>query len=286
MNTYWVYDNIKKQTSFYTKLDVLLLLCSGVLWKKHHPSSTTFLFCDDLTLQLLEKLQATSIWDKVDLVKPINDINKDVFWAASKVNQLKYVNEPTVLLDHDFLVYRPLDVYLNSTPVFAHDENGERYYLTEYDKVIKKASDIILRPKPYAINCSFMYFPNSSFANSYATKSIDLMKRFTQHNAPNSKYLIFAEQLTLKNMLDNNNIKYNTLINERWRSGDLIFEPNDKGIFSFEDSLQYFRHYWFDKNKIKNSIKGFSYKEEVRILCNILSPLKHLKLQYLNDFKQ
>ena len=117
MNTYWVYENIKEQTSFYNKLDVLLLLCSGVLWKKHHPTHHTTLYCDSLTKSFLDNINALGIWDKVELIQPNSEINRDIFWAASKVEQLKYINTPTVLIDHDFLVYKSLDNYLENTPL-------------------------------------------------------------------------------------------------------------------------------------------------------------------------
>lgn len=283
MNTFWVYENIKKQWSFYNKLDVLLLLCSSVLWKKHHPTFTTFLFCDELTLELLIKLNATELWDNIKLIEDNPKINKQIFWAASKVEQLKYIQEPTILLDHDLLVFRSLEEHIKDTPLFAHDENGEMYYPTSHDKIIAQTEDIISRPKPLAVNCSFVYFPSSSFANLYANTSIELMERFTELKAPNSKYLIYAEQLTLKSLLDRESIKYNTLINEKWHCKELKFEPNDKGIFSFKESQRYFRHYWLDKNKIKKSIEGFSFTEEIRILYNILTPYKQLKLHHLDD---
>jgi hypothetical protein len=38
-----------------------------------------------------------------------------------------------------------------------------------------------------------------------------------------------------------------------------------------------------DKNKIKKSIEGFSFTEEIRILYNILTPYKQLKLHHLDD---
>ena len=285
MNTYWVYENIKKQWSFYNKLDVLLLLCSTVLWKRHHPTHTTFLFCDELTFKLLTDLNAVGLWDNIELISENPNINKEVFWAASKVSQLKTIKKPTILLDHDLLVYKPLEKYFKELPLFAHEENGERYYPTQYDDNIKKVSDIIGRPKPHAINCSFLYFPDPEFANLYASKSLEIMERFTEYKVPNSKYLIFAEQLTLKALLDSEGITYNTLIKESWNCKDLIFEPKEEGIFSYEESLKYFRHYWMDKSKIKNSKDGFVFEEEIHILYNILTPFKDLNLNYLNDIK-
>ena len=68
MNTYWVYENIKEQSSFYNKLDTLLLLSSVYLWKKHHPNFTTNLTVDKLTYDYLHNINATYLWDKVEIL--------------------------------------------------------------------------------------------------------------------------------------------------------------------------------------------------------------------------
>ena len=62
MNTYWVFENIREDSSFYTELDTLLLLSSAHLWKKHHPSFTTILCADKLTLDHLDKIKSTSMY--------------------------------------------------------------------------------------------------------------------------------------------------------------------------------------------------------------------------------
>lgn len=283
MNTYWVYENISKQASFYNKLDVLLLLCSGALWKKYHPSHTTYLYCDKLTYTYLESMNALYIWDEVKIAAENKHIDKGIFWASSKLEVLRFVKAPCILMDHDFLAYKSFDNILGNVPLFTQDENGEKYYPTAYDPFIREVADLIPRPLPYAINCSFMYFTDTVFVNSYAKFSLELMERFTQLKVPNSKFLIFAEQLALKHLLDFHKVKYNTLLNQRWNPRNGEYEPNNKGIMSLEESQRYFRHYWLDKNKIKKSIEGFTFEEEIRILHNILAPYKQLNFQYLND---
>ena len=130
-----------------------------------------------------------------------------------------------------------------------------------------------------------MYFTDTQFVNRYGKFSLELMERFTQLKVPNSKFLIFAEQLGLKYLLDFFKIEYNTLLNEKWNPGEGKYEPNDKGIFSVEESLTIFRHYWLDKPRIKNSKEGFSFEAEIRILFNILSSFKELNLKVINDLK-
>lgn len=285
MNTYWVYENIRKQSSFYNKLDVLLLLCSTVLWKKHHPQHNCILYCDKLTKTFLEGIDAIYLWDEVNISPDNKHIDKSIFWASSKLELLRYVKAPCILMDHDFLAYKSFDKYLKNVPLFTQDENGENYYPTSYDPFIRKVVDIIPRPKPYAINCSFMYFTETNFVNHYGKVSLELMERFSKMKVPSSKFLIFAEQLVLKHLLDYHNIKYNTLLNKRWNPHKSLYEDNDKGIMSIEESLLTFRHYWLDKPSIKSSKDGFNLNEEVRILKNILSTFKRVKLRVIDDLK-
>lgn len=285
LTTFWVYENIRKQYSFYNKLDILLLLSSGYLWKKHHPQHHTTLHCDILTKELLVSLNCTSIWDEINILPENKFIDKSIFWASSKLERLRNVKGPSIIMDHDFLVYKNLDQYLNEVPLFAHEENGEQYYPTAYDPFIKAVHKIVPRPQPHAINCCFSYFPDFEFANYYAKSSLDLMVEFTKLKVPNSKYLIFAEQLLLKYLLDFHKIEYHTLLNEKWNAKGRFYEPSKTGIMSFEESQTVFRHYWMDKPSIKDSKDGYDLIEEVRILKNILSPLSYINFKVIDDFK-
>jgi len=112
LNTYWVFENIRKDTTFYTELDTLLLLCSAHLWKKHHPSFTTNLCADKLTLDYLEKFNGLSVFDNIEELPENKFIDKNVFWASAKLEKLRFVNGPSIVMDHDFLVYKNLEEYL------------------------------------------------------------------------------------------------------------------------------------------------------------------------------
>lgn len=270
MNTYWVFENIREDSSFYTELDTLLLLSSAHLWKKHHPSFTTILCADKLTLDHLDKINGLSLFDKVELLPKNSFIDKNVFWASSKLEKLRFVDGPSIIMDHDFLVYTNIEKYLNKNLFFAHEEDGSNYYDTTWNPFIKEIEHIVRRPKPHAINCCFSYFPDSKFANHYAKTSLELMYKFTELKVPNSRFLIFAEQLLLKHLIDHFDLKYDTLLNEKWHARDKIYVPNNKGHMSFDESNTIYRHYWMDKPLIKESKKGFDLTKEITILYNIL----------------
>lgn len=277
MNTYWVYENIRKQASFYNELDVLLLLSSASQWKRLHPNFQCILYADKLTIELLENLNTTNLWDNIRTLPDNKHIDKNVFWASSKLEVLRFIEGPSILMDHDFIVYRNLEKYLKDKPFFAHEENGVGYYDTSWNPTINKVKDIINRPRPLAINCCFTYYPDDKFVNFYAKKSIELMEFFTKEKVPNSRFLIFAEQLLLKHLLDIHNIDYDTLLKEKWNAKNKVYEPSDKGYFTFEESNLIYRHYWMDKPKIKESKEGFDLNQEITILKNILSRHKDIK---------
>ena len=276
MNTYWVYENIKKQASFYNQLDVLLLLCSTSLWKKHHPTFKCILYADSMTISLLEEMNASGLWDTVNELPSNTFIDKNIFWASSKLEVLRYVEGPSIIMDHDFLTYRNLENYLKNKPFFAYEENGDGYYDTSWNPIINKVKDIINRPKPHAINCCFSYYPESTFTNFYASQSLKLMEFFTTEKVPNSKYLIFAEQLLLKYLLDYHKVDYDTLLNEKWNAKNNFYEPSDRGHMTFNESNIVYRHYWMDKPSIKESKNGFNLIQEITILKNILK--RHKKI--------
>ena len=282
MNTYWVYENIKEQSSFYNKLDTLLLLASVYQWKKHHPNFTTNLTVDKLTYEYLHNINATYLWDKVEILPKNNFINKSIFWASSKLEKLRYVDGPAIIMDHDFIVYKSFEKYLKDKPFFCHEENGDQYYDTAWNPFIQKISHIVNRPKPHAINCCFCYFPNNEFTNNYARTSLELMQIFSEMKVPNSRFLVFAEQLLLKHMLDYHNIEYDTLLNEKWNAKGKYYEQNDKGHMSYMDSNTTYRHYWMDKPLIRENKEGFSFDGEITILYNILSKTE-VDLDYIKN---
>ena len=127
------------------------------------------------------------------------------------------------------------------------------------------------------------YFPNPKLVNSYAKLSLDIMTELTNSKkALTSKYLIFAEQLLLKHLLDFHNIEYDTLLNEKWNAKGKYYEQSDKGHMSFVESNTTYRHYWMDKPLIRKNKEGFNLEGEITILLNILKRTE-VNLDYINN---
>jgi hypothetical protein len=67
MKTIWVLENVKRNLTFYNKLQILLLISSLSLWKKYHPTHNTFFYCDGLTYKIFKELGILELWDHVEI---------------------------------------------------------------------------------------------------------------------------------------------------------------------------------------------------------------------------
>lgn len=288
MLTIWTLDNVRRHRSFYSEFDFLMLFASVTLWKRNQPEAYCVLYCDPMTYRALTFAQATHLWDEIRELPENKFVDKKVFWSISKLQALREVDQPVVLMDGDFLAYRNLVHLFEDKIIVTHDENGKGYYPNALDKYVKQTKHIIPRPNGMAVNCAFQYFPDPAFARSYASMSILLMEEFTTLGAPDSNYLLYAEQLALKHLLDSKKIDYETLVDEVWMVKDGIFEEekSDRGIIPFEEQRVWFRHYWMDKSFIRMNQEGFSLKEEINELKRILAKDKTIDFKSLKTINE
>ena len=277
MKIIWVLENIKKNYNtkdYYinSKLNVLMLLASVHLWKKNHTDDTCVLYGDDLTIDTLDKLKVLDFWDEVKPLPNPRKINRDVFWAASKVEVLAQVQEPVIILDNDTHVYKPIKHLLDPNKVYVCNyEVGKGYYPSGIDKYVQKLS-YKARWKNTSLNVSFLHLPDPSFTRKYAEISLKMMEEFTEMKAPNPQYLIFAEQLLLSHLLEKDNIEHQSLISTYWDCADWQWgEDHTRGIWPYYGSEMYFKHYGPLKGWIRDSKADQNYEREIAHLTNCIN---------------
>ena len=274
MVTIWVLENIRKHNSFYKELETLLLLTSVNQWKKYHPEHKTRLYADVRTLEFLDKLNALDLWDEKGFLPENKLVDKNIFWASSKLQALKQINEPVVLMDNDFIVYKSFESFLKDKVIVAHDENGIDYYPGPLDPYISRVKHIINRPNYRSVNCCFEYFPDPKFTYHYSETSLLLMEEFTKLKVPNSNYLVFSEQLLLKHLLDIFKVPYDVLIGDEFISKDRKWVSNREGLINSKEKDTWFKHYWMEKPELRKD------KGAIKELYNALSKLD-LNLNYV-----
>ena len=261
-----------------------MLFASVKLWKKNHPEDTCVLYADSMTEGVIKDLSADYLWDEI---RPLGDnkfIDKNIFWASSKLQALRYIEEPVTILDTDFLAYKPLNNLLRGNITVAHDENGIGYYPGPLDPYIRQVRHLVNRPNHRSVNCCFVHIPDPTFTQYYAKNSLLLMEEFTKLRVPSSNYLVFAEQLYLKHLFDIHNIKYDTLLNQIWHCNDGHFYDNKKeGLLPKGEEHLYYRHYWMEKTMVRESAGGYVYEEEIKQLINILGKSTKVDIKKLQD---
>lgn len=272
MKIIWVLENIENDIKFYSRLNILLLLASVRLWKRNNPEDNCVLYADKLTKEVLVKSNVHHFWDSIIEFNSNPNINKKVFWAASKLEVLAQQTEPIIIMDNDTLVFKPIKKYLDLSKVYVCNfEVGKGYYPTAIDPFVQKLTTK-KRWKTNSVNVSFLNLPDPDFTRRYANRSIKMMEEFTAMNVPHSQYLIFAEQLLLKHILDEEKIPHSSIIATNWDCKKWEWgEDHHNGLWTMMESGLYFKHYGPLKGWIIESKADQDYDTEIKLLENCIN---------------
>lgn len=225
-----------------------------------------------MTEAVVIKANAASFFDEIINYKHTRDINRQVFWAANKVAVLGQQTEPVILMDNDTLCFKPIKHLLKEDTVTVYNfEKGKGYYPGNADKYVKQLS---YKPRwqTESVNVGFLYMPFPEFTQEYSKLSLQIMEEFTKLKVPNSQYLIFAEQLVLRHLLQKNNVKFNSLQSTIWDCDRWDFgEEHDRGFFPWPDVELHARHYGPLKKWIMSSEGDYDYEEEIKMLLNCIN---------------
>jgi len=250
MEIIWVLENVTKQISFYNKLRILLLVASVSLWKKYHPNHITVLYCDNLTLDTLDKLNILHLWNDIRKLNSNVNIRKTSFWSTCKTEIISKTKIPICIVDHDFLIFKNIDEHLNNKVLYTYDEITNSWYYID-NKLNKKLTKPITKIIDKAANVSLFYLPDYKFANEYAKQVLQNHIEFTKLGADCTNYMVLSEQMLLKQWLIERNIPHNTLSNYLWDCNKIKPSKllNDRGIWNYKESNLYYKHYGMEKRR-------------------------------------
>jgi hypothetical protein len=287
MKVKWVYENVTGFDSFYSKLNITLLISSVCLWKKYHPEHTTILYVDELTYDKFLKLDIIYLWNKVKILDYKDNVNRKVLWAGCKPKIISQTKSAMLIIDHDFLIFKNVDDILKDEVIYSYDEDMSQWYINPNDKYNKQLTSPIEFIQDKAANVSFLYLPNVNFAIEYGQQTIDKLTQFTAilGDNLNTSYLTACEQYQLKELLHKKKIKHKTLNKNIYSCEKVKFkeEINDRGIWDLKESFLYYKHYGVEKRRILDNREGYNYDKSISYLYRCINSSKLINVEYLNN---
>jgi len=284
METIWVLENVKKDYSFYGRLQVLMLVASVSLWRKYHPEHYTVFYGDEMTLDMLNSI---NVWHEKRLLTYPENINREIFWSSPKTKIISETTIPITVVDHDFLVFRNIGEHISSDLLYTYNELANGWYPDKHDNLNKQLSSPIKHLNNLAANVSLFYLPDPVFANEYGKQTLKNHEEFTAMNSPyiNTNYMILSEQYMLKQWLDERNIAHKSLSKNLWDCKNLGYmqECVDNGIWNKEESLLTYKHYGVVERRLKEGLVS-DYWKECQFLDRCIKSGKLIETQELYEF--
>jgi len=260
MNVIWVAEDIKKDGSFtQTKAELMCTVSCVLFIKFYYPNFKRIFFVDGHTKEYYQQFGILDLFDEVNdtlLNEPIN-IDKEIFWAASKILAQRITPGPTITFDLDFRIYDDISkfgVFDGDIGCLWFEETDNEFYgnpnnLLKYPKL-----GWDYNWKGNALNVSFLYLRNEEFKNEYCDLAIEFMKKSFNRipknleKTLNNKFILFIEQYMLYQLSVERNQTVTLLIDDFYPiKGDNV---KSCGI-NLNNCGDYFYHFGSHKDLIK-----------------------------------
>lgn len=215
MKIIWALESLKGKNFFLYELDLICLITSVSNWKKLYPYDQKILHCDSSVYQYLNRLGILHLWDLVytEILDSKDLINRDPFWAASKIKVIRSIKAPFIIIDCDFYPKRKFleNLDLEKIDIVANEiEQGVLTYPGKRDPLVQNTvSEYPIKfgwKTNYAFNVSFLYIGSEKIRKVYSDVSYEWMEILSKDSSDkplmNGRYMIFCEQKVLKEVCD------------------------------------------------------------------------------------
>jgi hypothetical protein len=202
---------------FIEDYDLLTTILSALEWRKYNGGIK--MVTDTVGAEYYRKLGLERIWD-MGITTSLDVLDNEAifplsFWAAGKIFALKEQTSPCVMIDTDFIVWRPLAAYINDvTLAAAHREDlyGEVYPEKAFFNMDKSYAfpaewDWTVLP----CNTALLYIADEKFKEYYTTESITFMRNLRETKNITAE-MVFAEQRLLAMCAAAKGIQIKTLL--------------------------------------------------------------------------
>lgn len=181
--------------------ELLTTILSALAWRQHNGSIR--MVTDSVGYEYYHTLGLDCLWDggisrDLDRFEDF-PVNPDYFWAAGKIMALSLQQAPVVMLDTDFILWKPIDFrYFSHNIAVIHREEindiypGPDYFQMHPDYTFPKDISWAVLP----CNTAFTYIGHQTLLEQYTHASLDFMLHAL---APDDyiTYMVFAEQRLL-----------------------------------------------------------------------------------------
>lgn len=240
---------------FMQDFELLTLLLSAEEWKLHN--GPVKMVADEQAISFLEEMDLLPVFNAgVEKMVVDDRINPKVFWAAGKLKALELMNEPSVMIDLDLIVWENLDKFFENQEICViHKEpiRGEIYPGKDFFHMDQEYQfDASLNWSVQPANTALLYIKDRKLKSDYVKAAEEFMIHSTERD-DNLCHMVFAEQRLIS----------------------MYAQKAGKGITTFVDDMgeldcqQTFTHVWGHKNVLR-----FEYDKREEYCKKCLARLK------------
>lgn len=179
----------------------LTAIISALKWREHN--GNIYMFTDTEGAAYLQEIGLHSFWNRIDtgLDALPQDTDPFLFWAAGKLEALRHMPSPCVMLDTDLIVWENIDDVVGQYDVTAahseslnpdvYPEPGAMRFEGRYS--FPDSWDFTVD----AANTAFLCIRDEEFKEHYITEAFDFASHVRRDGLDPVKAMCFAEQRIL-----------------------------------------------------------------------------------------
>ena len=201
-HSFWSEPNCRRNQGEirFPDYEQLTAILSTLEWKRH--SGPVRMMTDKAGAAFFHKIGLSPFWDETETVldRLGETVDPVAFWAAGKLQALRAMPIPCVMLDTDLVVWENIESRLNGDAVAAHAEalNPLTYpdpscFPTREGYAYPEKWDFSL----FAANTAFLYFRNAVLRDTYVDEAFDFMHNVRTEGLNPVQTMCFAEQRIL-----------------------------------------------------------------------------------------
>lgn len=222
--------------------ELFTIAISALEWRKHN--GFIKLVTDNRGAEYINRCGLTEVWDSIEILldemMPLG-INEDVFWAGAKIYALSRQKTPCVMIDLDFILWRPIEFrhfYRDLAVIHREDIYQPVYPPKDFFRFkdgwqLPDWLDWSVRP----CNGALVYFGSNRFVRDYTAFALDFMQNAATRDDRLS-YMVFAEQRWMAMCAEKLGIPIHEL-------------SSLAGLF--DGKQKYFTHIWGYKQKLRDN---------------------------------